>query len=179
MASHSGSVIDATMITGEHVNLVQNWRVCKKDMFSDHKLIRFELQFEEPSVMKRRKMNAEQKASYTRQTRAIAHELEGQVNNTSIDVDGVEDVATQIVTKLKQAYTDNSTEYEVKGHPEPNFWFIQKIKEAQQKNRALKHVYDNSKNDPKKRQAWKKQESLLTHLCKKHRTAERKGNLTK
>ena len=148
-------------------------------MYSDHKLIRFEIEFEETKATKHRKMNADQKASYTRQTRAIAHDLEEQSYANMVDVDKVEHLATQLVSKLTDAYNANSTEYEVKSRPEPNFWFVPEIKEAQQKNRALKHIYDDSGNNPKKRQEWKKQEAHLTHLCKKHRSAERKGNLDK
>ena len=41
MASHIGSVIDATFINGEKSDLIQGWRVTKDETFSDHRLICF------------------------------------------------------------------------------------------------------------------------------------------
>ena len=42
-ASHPGSVIDATFISGEKAHWVENWRVTDEETFSGHKLIRFEI----------------------------------------------------------------------------------------------------------------------------------------
>ena len=55
---------------------------------------------------------------------------------------------------------------------------IPEVKEAQQKFRALKHQYDNARNDPAKRQAWKKQEGILNATYKKYRSKDKKDDLT-
>ena len=88
-------------------------------------------------------------------------------------------LSTKLISQLSNAYRTNSTEYEVTDKQTTNFWYVPEIWKERQKNRALKHIYDNSNNDPAKKQAWKKQESYLTHLCKKYKAAERKGNLDK
>ena len=53
---------------------------------------------------------------------------------------------------------------------------IPEVKEAQQKFIAFKfkHQYDNARNDPAKRQAWKKQEGILNATYKKYSAKDKK-----
>ena len=51
------------------------------------------------------------------------------------------------------------------------------VRAAKKKFRIAEHAYEKSKNDPAKREAWKKEESALNKLYKKHRKIEKQGAL--
>ena len=166
-ASHPGSVIDATFISGEKAHWVENWRVTDDETFSDHKLIRFEIRGPQITHEKRRKMNPIQKESFTRETRALAHNLLDEHNQEVIGVDNVEELSSKIIQGLIKAHADNSTQYIVKIREKKNLWFDKDLTAERKKHRALKHIYEHSNNDPAKKAAWKKQEQKLTHLYNK------------
>ena len=45
------SIIDVTLVTSRFEHRIKNWRVSSKDMKSDHNLIEFEMEVEEPEVV--------------------------------------------------------------------------------------------------------------------------------
>ena len=178
-ASHPGSVIDATFVNGEKANLIKNWRVTKDETFSDHRLIRFSIQGPEIVEQKRRKMSPEQKESFTRATRGIAHQRLDIGLKDRVGTDDVEGAASDIVSRLVTAYHENSTQYTVKIKDKINLWFVEGLVSERKKHRALKHIYEHSKNDPAKREAWKNQERKLTALYKKAKKEEKEGSSNK
>ena len=126
-------------------------------------------------------MNPTQRQAFTRATRGLAHELDTLITPeaTLIDVEKTEDLATKLIMGIKKAYEENSTEYEVQVRDTTNYWYVPEVWAERQKNRTLKHIYENSNYDPIKKKAWKDQEKKLTNLCKKYKNAERKGQLDK
>ena len=82
MASDKGSIIDATFTNGER-EVITDWKVSNLDSFSDHRIITFNLKCEEPESNTRRKMNDTQKETFTRQTRAIAHESTDEITTSN------------------------------------------------------------------------------------------------
>ena len=77
--------------------------------------------------------------------------------------------------QLAETLADPSTNKEGK----KNFWFVPEVMAERRKNRALKHIYDKSDNDPAKKQAWKTQEKILTNMYKKYKKKDREGELSK
>ena len=176
-AASTGSVIDATFVSGEKSDLICNWRVTNDETFSDHNLIRFYMEGPKNETQTRRKMNQNQKEAFTRATRGLANNLLKGNSERLVDVESIEQIATDIIQGLVKAHKLNSTQYTITIREKVNLWFDKDLTAERRKFRALKHIYEHSQNDPAKKMAWKKQEQHLTNLYKKAKKKEKEGSL--
>ena len=177
-ASDKGSIIDITAVSDD-ASYVQDWKVIDLDSHSDHKIIKFNIEYVEEEPKRIRKMNDEQRAAFTRETRGLAFELDDLLLKGRYKVQDAEDISNKLVTGISKAYTKNSTEYKVKIMERPNIFKIPEVYNARKELRRLRHYYKNRGQDPDTKQPVKDQKKHLKTTYKKHKLEERRGNLTK
>ena len=136
---------------GERAHLIKNWYVTKDETYSDHKLLRFHIEAPKLETRKRWKMNAIQKESLTRETRALAHDLLSNEQKRNIDVSSIEALSTRLMQGLIQAHKSYSTEYTIKIRDRINLWFDKELSLERRTLWIAKHAYANAKYDSAKR----------------------------
>ena len=175
-ASDRGSVIDITGITNTMEDIVNNWKVSKRDTNSDHKLIEFNIRALEPETKYKTTMTNEQKSNFMTELDDRLRKDIADLNPKTVNVMDLEGITDIVIKAFKDVEASNSTTREIRPPKRDLIWKDERVKEQNIIKNKAKYEY-KAKPTIVNKNAMNREMKKLQKVMQKARTDIHRGNM--